>query len=78
MSSDYTQYVYHFEHPINSIDVRKIDDNDIAFLKFIYEEYEQPVKNKIKKYGVRNQYLTEHNYKTAKRLLREHFLEYLL
>lgn len=65
----YVQYVYHFQYPTNSIDVRRITKYEMEFLRRTYKlllEYRklgrEPLAN-----GIR-----------AEQLLSDHFPEYLI
>lgn len=71
----YVQYVYHFEWPVNSIDVRIITDKEMKFIKDLYNILINPNDSISMNLF---QTSTEHNIKQAERILREHFPEELI
>jgi len=61
----FIQYVYHFNYPVNSIDVRKMTDSE---LKFCIDIYNEDV----------NALCKSTSFASAKKLLEEHFPEYII
>ena len=62
----YKQYIFHLDYPIDSIDVREINENQLCWLLDLYHD------------GSNTIYYTDLNYKQAKRILTEFYPELLL
>lgn len=61
----FIQYVYHFQHPVNSIDVRKISEEE---LQFCLSSYRLELYAGCKSI----------HFKSAEKLLRDHFPEHII
>jgi len=84
------KYVYKFDDPLGTMDVRKMSDKDLDILIFIYREFTDQTNNFYAPYVPtnlpksaeqaysKNRFLTYHNYETTKYLFKQHFPEYLV
>ncbi len=75
--SKYVQYVYHFNYPINSIDVRLIDDKQFQLIKELYHFYKKPNDSELSPDQI-TKHATWLNMAQAERILNEHFPEELI
>lgn len=76
MSITHKQYVYHFEYPINSIDVRVISEFQFEFMRTVIDFYESPLS--LDGYMTKPIGSSLYNYETSLRLLKDHFPEELI
>ncbi|WXB47716.1 hypothetical protein WCWAEYFT_CDS0014 [Vibrio phage VB_VaC_TDDLMA] len=68
----YVQYVYHFDYPMNSIDVRCITKEQFKLIKTIYYTLKHPAAEMPVDVF---QNITTFNQEQAERILKEHFPE---
>ncbi|UOK16936.1 hypothetical protein [Vibrio phage phiKT1024] len=73
--SKYVQYVYHFDYPMNSIDVRCITKEQLKLIKDIYHTVKYPGDSMANEVF---QNITIFNQTQAERILNEHFPEELI
>lgn len=71
----YIQYVYHFDYPMNSIDVRCITKEQLNLVKGLYHAFtdqDETMSDEV------FQNITTFNREQAERILKEHFQEELI
>lgn len=73
--SEYVRYVYHFDYPTNSIDVRCITKEQLNLVKGLYHAFryqDETMSDEV------FQNITIFNQSQAERILKEHFPEELI